>query len=133
MTKCAKFYGQKNDGPPLDIYYLKPVIVCVPSDFIPAKEFVCNCGKPISHHGWTDPRYVHSIKTGKYLVQRRYICSNSSCSLGTFTAVKCLELNCIPDCVRLLFPIVEKHNSVLDDDFVSYVTVDALTGMYFFL
>lgn len=123
----------RGDGPPsVNNFYLKPLHVIAPHEqFLSNKELACDCGKKLVRNGWSDFRYVHSLKTGQYLVQQQYR-SHSQCTCPdkqtTYLGLKVLQFRCVPDYVRLMYPLTEKYNSVYDNDFISYVSGDALTG-----
>jgi len=42
-----------------------------------------------------------------------------------------LQLGCVPDYVRILFPFFEKHKSLVHEDLMTFITTDALTGKTF--
>ena len=120
-----------NEGPPVENFYLKPLHIISPHELMPhGKPLVCNCGKKLSLSGWSTFRYVHSLKTGRYIVQRQYRShSTCICAEKSYYGLQALKLDCIPNCVRLMYPFIEKYNSMYDQDIISYITGDALTGI----
>lgn len=68
--------------PKLTLFYLKPVIACIPHKNFPGIQLLCpNCPSQntiLTAKGWpTTPvaRYIHDVKSGVYLLQYRYYCS----------------------------------------------------------
>jgi hypothetical protein len=122
--------GCNSQGPQVQLFYLKPLFVIAPHELLPhGKNLICNCGKNLTCSGWSEFRYVHSLKSGKYLIQKQYRSHNRcTCEEKSYLGLRALNLGCIPDCLRLMYPLVERYNSIFDLDFVSYVTADALTG-----
>lgn len=115
-------------APPVDAFYLKSVIILSPDELMDS-PLNCECGKELSQNGWAEPRYCHSLRSGIYVLQRKYLCNNrASCNIKSLLALKALQLPSVPDELRMFFPFSEKHNSMLDEDFMNYITSDTLTG-----
>ena len=109
----------------IEKFYLKPVYICAPDELVPGNVLICNtCGKNLSTHGWGESRYIHGLKNGMYLLQRRYNCKVCKVTITGYQALN--ELKCISDDIRLLFPLWDRYNSMVHRDLLDYILDDAL-------
>lgn len=122
-----KFYPICFSDPKL--FYRKPVIICAPHLYLPGQQMICKCKKKMQLRGWQDARYVHGLKGGMYLKQRKYQCNH--CKVGTINAFQALQFECITEDIRLLYPLYERHNSMLHEELMNYIVSDAMTSKTF--
>jgi len=141
--------GVKPDENILEQFYLKPVLVLAPHLLMGGEpgtgtggchDFKCfatckgnGIESTLTPKGWHDKyRYVHSLKSGWYVIQKSYYCKR--CKSKT-TAESLLDDEeqgeTIPDFVRLQIPIIFQRRSAVHRDLATYVVSDAVTGKTF--
>jgi hypothetical protein len=74
----------------------KPIIICAPDELLePGCKLKCdNCKNDFTVDGWADNhgRYVHGLKTGYYLVQKKYFCKTCKTKINAFQALTLLNV-----------------------------------------
>ena len=80
LYDLSKYRGNKSNDNLREIteeFYLKPVFLCAPDELLEGTcKLKCNhCSTILRNDGWADNggRYIHGLKSGYYLVQRRYL------------------------------------------------------------
>ena len=115
----------------LDDFLLKPVLICSPDELIDGGKLLCTCKKVLTHDGWAEARYLHTLHEGYYVKQRKYKCTKCIDYGGKtkhISGLHSLELPSVSDGIRFMFPIFEKKNSLIYRDVINYIVSDALTG-----
>ena len=91
LYDLSKYRGSKTKTNLSDLsedFMKKPIIICAPDELLePGCKLKCdNCKNDLTVDGWADNhgRYVHGLKTGYYLVQKKYFCKNCKTKINAF-------------------------------------------------
>ena len=112
-------------------FYLKPVIVLAP-DFIKGFSPICyNCNGILSSNGWvSNHRYVHGLKHGYYILQKKFKCTNLNCSVQKCDALSLFKNGALPYYVSCRYPIVAAGETVFHRDLAGnyYIFITTFTS-----
>jgi hypothetical protein len=78
-------------------------------------------------------RYIHSMKTGMFLCQFQYKCSNVACKKKVVYALDVLNHPSTPDHIKFSYPFTvdSAHSLILFEDVTYLITGDAITAKTF--
>ena len=115
--------------------YIKPVIVVAPDISFPNCILKCTeCDERLCSKGWSDSyRYCHSIKSGVYILQKRYACKNKSCNTMTIDGLSYLIQNYkkLDSILQAAYPLVPAGDTVFSRDLCNLLIGDCLSSKTF--